>query len=130
MVDPGFLLITFFVITSVMSESKAMNIIVPNDKDSTHDPICETCALSIIADGNDKIFYYPGIDKNAVYQTATYGAALRKIILQRKKYIEDHTHKDRLILIIKPTSHSHYKNLVDIIDESVICKVKKYYVAD
>ncbi|EGJ72597.1 Biopolymer transport protein ExbD/TolR [Bacteroides coprosuis DSM 18011] len=38
--------------------------------------------------------------------------------------------KDALTVIIKPTEHSNYKNLVDALDEMEICSIGKYAIVD
>ena len=38
--------------------------------------------------------------------------------------------KKGLIVIIKPSKKSTYKNLVDILDEMAICKVPTYAIVD
>jgi hypothetical protein len=38
--------------------------------------------------------------------------------------------KDKLIYLIKPSSKSSYKNVIDALDETTINGVKKYMVVD
>lgn len=131
MVDLGFLLLTFFVFTTTMSEKKVTDIVVPNDRDTTTDLICESCALTILAGKNNQVYYYEGGDKNAIYKTTGYAPeGLRKIIAQKRALVFNRLKSDRMILIIKPSAMSNFKNLVDIIDESVICRIKRYYLAE
>jgi hypothetical protein len=49
---------------------------------------------------------------------------------QRRLELNDKEGKDALTLMIKPTSRSSYKNLVDAIDETLINNVKRYAVVD
>ena len=132
MVDLGFLLITFFVFTTTMSQSTAMNVIMPNDKaDDPHDDVCESCALTILPAKNNGLFYFEGMEENAVFHKTNYGAdGLRKLIADKKSKVKHSMKTDRMILIIKPTTGASFKNIVDIIDESTICMVKKYYLAE
>jgi biopolymer transport protein ExbD len=132
MVDLGFLLVTFFVFTTTMAEPKAMNIMMPDDKDSSIvDPICATCALTVVLADHDKIFYYEGLDENAVYKETNYSAAgIRNIILKKKKAVIKTLGSDRMMLIIKASDRSTMKNMVDIIDESAISCVKRYYMTE
>jgi biopolymer transport protein ExbD len=87
MVDLGFLLITFFVFTTTMSTATAMNLNMPNDKDSTaFDPICKSCVLTVILGKNNTIYYYEGQDNDAVYKTTNYAATgLRHILVDKKR---------------------------------------------
>ena len=34
------------------------------------------------------------------------------------------------VVIIKPTTESNYQNLVDVLDEMVICDIKRYVLTD
>ncbi len=131
MVDLGFLLISFFVFTAAMSEAKVMETKMPNDTDSTNDQVCESCALTVIAGSNNKLYYYEGLEERAKFKETTYAASgLRQLIVNKKKAVLDKLHNDRMILIIKTAKGSNFKNLVDIMDETTICAVKRYYMAE
>lgn len=141
MVDLGFLLITFFVFTTTMSTPKATDLFMPKDGDII-DPLklIDDLALTLLLDDNNKILYYNGIFKDAlntkkIFETSysTY-EGIGKIIRQKQKNIEaSGKFKDGrrgLMLLIKPTSNSVYKNVVDVLDEAVINDVKKYAIVD
>lgn len=128
MVDLGFLLITFFVFTTTMSSVTAMGMVTPKDIDTTiNDPVCESCVITVIPTANNKIYYYEGSEKNAVYKTTNYSAKGLRALLMKKKAATKALNKDA-ILIIKPGATSSFKNLINIIDESNICMYKRYYL--
>ena len=58
MVDLGFLLITFFILTYQFSEPNTMKLVVPADGYEMKSP--ETGALTVIPAAGDKIFFYHG----------------------------------------------------------------------
>src|SRR4029079_13726717 len=57
MVDLGFLLITFFVVTAQLTDPLAVKLNMPHDGPSTPTP--ESGTLTVLI-GGDKIFYYHG----------------------------------------------------------------------
>ena len=127
MVDLGFLLITFFVFTTTMSSVKAMAMVSPKENTIITDDICESCVITVLPAGNNKLFYYEGSDKNPVYKITTYGAeGLRTLLVKKKKQVAQM--KRDAILIIRPGAASTFKNLINIIDESNICLYKRYYL--
>jgi biopolymer transport protein ExbD len=127
MVDLGFLLITFFVFTTAMSTARAMGMVTPNDKTGPNDPVCESCVITVVPAGDNKVYYYEGAEKDALYRETNYSATGLRKLLADKKSSTAANHKDA-ILIIKPGETSSFKNLVDIIDESTICMYKRYYL--
>lgn len=130
MVDLGFILVTFFVFTTSMVEPKVMDVINPNDSDSTiKDPICESCVITVLLGKENKIWYYEGMEENAVYKESSFqSSGIREVISQKKKAVFKNFGKDRFILIIKPLPNSGFKNMVDMIDEANINVVKRYYI--
>jgi biopolymer transport protein ExbD len=132
MVDLGFLLLTFFVFTTAMTKPAAMNLITPNDKDSTKPtPICETCVLTVMLDDNDKIFYYEGMPENnpPVKETAFTTDGIRKVLLQKLAAVKAAKGTaDDMVLIIKPGAASAFKNFVDMADEVTINNIKHYFI--
>jgi len=142
MVDLGFLLITFFVFTTTISTPTMTDLYMPkdpiNEKDSTN--LSEDLALTFLLDDNNKVYYYEGtFDKmlitNRIFET-NYSAysGLGKIIRQKQKDIEISGKfadgRKGLMMLIKPTSVSSYKNVVDVLDEAVINDVKKYAIME
>ena len=140
MVDLGFLLITFFVFTTTMSTPKATDLFMPKD-DTTHpQPLPNSLALSLLLDNNNKVYYYNGdfkeaVNANKIYETnySTYGG-IGKIIRQKQKEIDSSGKfsggRKGLMLLIKPTSGSVYKNVIDALDEAVINDVRKYVIME
>ncbi|MBC8032526.1 MAG: biopolymer transporter ExbD [Chitinophagaceae bacterium] len=129
MVDLGFLLITFFIFTTTMSEATAMNLNLPKDTDKPEDQnkAKESGALTVLLGGNDVIYYYEGIlaADGSNFKTTTQ-KEVRNVILNKKRS----TNPSDFVVVIKPDSSSTYKNTVDILDEMTIDDVKRYALVD
>jgi biopolymer transport protein ExbD len=133
MVDLGFLLITFFVFTTTMAKPRVMDVVVPNDKDSTiHDEVCNSCVLTVLLDKNNTIKYFEGDGKFATINETDFSAeGIRKILVAKKQAVKNaRGNGDEMVLIIKPSSTSTFQNFVDMTDEVAINGIKKYYVDD
>src|SRR3546814_19034072 len=70
MVDLGFLLITFFILTTTLNQPQAMDLIVPAkedvlDKKEDRNKVGDEQAFTILLGGDDKILYYEGIFDSA-----------------------------------------------------------------
>lgn len=134
MVDLGFLLITFFVFTTSMTKPKVMKVNEPYDKiDEITNPVCASCALTLVPGSNNTIYYYEGMatDATAIKTTGYSPVGLRSLILNKKAAItalNDPTKK--LTLIIKPGNGSNMQNFVDLLDEVLINMVPMYYIAE
>lgn len=129
MVDLGFLLITFFIFTTTMSQPTAMRLFLPKDteKPEEQNKVKASGALTLILAKNNSIFYYEG-------ELATDGSnfkntgfkEIRDIIINKKKS----TNPEDFVVVIKPTPNATYKNTVDILDEMTINEVKRYALVD
>jgi biopolymer transport protein ExbD len=131
MVDLGFLLITFFIFTTSMTEPKSLKLVMPDDLkviDSTNLP--ESGTLQLVLARDDQVWYYNGT-KLAGIQKTSYGNELRKIIIYKKKTVHKVLgNEDEMTLVIKPTKSSSLKNIVDIMDEVLINQVKHYIITE
>jgi biopolymer transport protein ExbD len=135
MVDLGFLLISFFVITTELIRPTAMNLFMP--KDGPPGDLGESNALTFLLDDN-KIFYYHGDwskakTGNTVHEIhASNIIELRRIIIDKLNYLSEnkkaHVGKDEMMVLIKPGQVSNYKTVVDVLDEINITMVKKYAI--
>ena len=141
MVDLAFLLITFFMLTTSLSKPQSMDLGLP-DKDEKDKPekdikVDQRRTMTIIMGDNDKIKWFHGLleapEPNGKPTDAVYGRnGLRKEILKRVASVPQVTgDKDKgLIIIIKPSKKSTYRNLVDVLDEMAICKVPTYAIVN
>lgn len=130
MVDLGFLLLTFFVFTTVLTEPMAMKIDMPYDKSSVTDEVCESCVLTVLLDKDNRIKYYEGAAENnpQVKETGYAAKEIREVLMQKKAAVKKFRGEDQFILIIKASPGSNFKNFVDITDEATICQIKRYYI--
>lgn len=139
MVDLGFLLITFFVFTTTLSEPKAADLFMPKESnDSLNLP--ESLALTVLLGADNRVFYYAGdfneaIRANTIYETSysTY-EGIGKAIRQKQNEIETSKRfpegRKGMMLLVKPTGNSNYKNVIDALDEATINDVRKYALVD
>lgn len=135
MVDLGFLLITFFIFTTTMSQPTAMRLFLPKDTDKPEEQnkAKESGALTILLGKDDHIFYYEGIlnteNANTNFKSANFGSGedgIRNVILRKKAS----THEKDLVIVIKPSDECNYKNVIDILDEMTINIIKTYALVD
>jgi biopolymer transport protein ExbD len=129
MVDLGFLLITFFIFTSTMSQPTAMNLFMPKDVDKPEEQnkVKESGAFTIMLGKDDVVYYYEGMDPAAEgnFRSASFKTIRDELIRKRQN-----TNTEDLVVIIKPTPDATYKNTVDILDEMTINEIKRYAMVD
>jgi biopolymer transport protein ExbD len=136
MVDLGFLLISFFVITTELSKPTVMKVSLPIDGPPM--PVGRSAAMTLLLDKNNTICFYYGDWKEAISSGAItripYSGinGLRNQIEQRQEWLALNSQgkegRDGLMMIIKASAGASYKNLVDVLDEATITMVKKYTV--
>lgn len=124
MVDLGFLLITFFIFTSTMSQPSTMNLIMPDDN-GPGTPIKESGALTLLPVENGKVYYYEGKLEKAVLKTTSL-KGIREVLIAKKR----RTPEKDLFVVIKPSKVTDYSTIVAILDEVKITNVKRYAIAD
>jgi biopolymer transport protein ExbD len=129
MVDLGFLLITFFVFTTTMSQSTAMNMNEPKDDPDQQLKVKNSGAMTILLGKADQVYYYFGelLAETASEQfKSTNFKDIRQVILDKKKA----TPVGDLMYIIKADKESTFKNAIDILDEMTINTVPPGHYAE
>jgi biopolymer transport protein ExbD len=130
MVDLGFLLVTFFVFTTTMQQSTAMNMNEPKDDNPEEQmKVKNSGAMTILLGKSDQIYYYYGqLDPNTLSEQfkSTNYKDVRGLIVEKKKA----TPIDDLMYIIKSDSTSTFKNAIDILDEMSISAVPPGHYAE
>lgn len=134
MVDLAFLLITFFIMTTTLAKPKAMDMFMP-DK-SVKDiqlPVPESRTMTVLLGTNDKLEWYigaPGKTPPTVDNFSKTG--IRKTLIEKNKEVEaTHAGPDNyMIVLVKPSEKSTYKDFVNILDEINIAGIKSYGVVD
>lgn len=165
MVDLGFLLITFFMLTTSMNKPQTMEINMPvkQDKPEDEQKVKASQAITLLLAKDDKVVYYfvdpvtgePGTPQITNFSAGGIRATLikenrsrnqnvdsipvYKAMLDQGKITEDQyrnhitsikSFKDGLIVVIKAADKAKYENLVDILDEMLICNIGRYAVVD
>lgn len=134
MVDLAFLLITFFMLTTSLSKMKAVDIGKPDPTNDTDNfgqwPASRT--MTILLGKNNTAVYYLGEAKDAAMNVASLATIKAQIIANKLRVQKTHQiEKEKsMLIIIKPTATSVYKNFVDIIDEMNINDIKSYAIDD
>jgi biopolymer transport protein ExbD len=123
-VDLAFLLLTFFMLATTFIKPQIMEVIMPDKKDDTtqdnQPKVNEKKVLSIVMEGDNKIYWYIGQTDAKVNETAYGEKGIRKVLLEQNKLI------DKLTILIKPDDNSTYENFVDIMDEMKVTGISRY----
>ena len=146
MVDLGFLLLTFFIMTTTMSKPKAMEIQMPyKDEKLTQEDqnkIKKDEALTILLSNDHRVYYYHGIGDdpaNPPKVEVTYfknEGGIRDVLIEKKKTVQELISqgvlgaKDRVAVIIKPDADCTTDDLINILDEMTINAIPVYAVVD
>lgn len=131
MVDLGFLLVTFFMLTTTFSKPQTMEINLPvkpkgGDVEEASQGVKASESLTILLGSENKVFYYQGVgDANADVKASNFSKDGIRTVLQEK----NRTVKN-LIVLIKASDEATYKNMVDALDEMNICGIKRYALVD
>ena len=140
MVDLAFLLITFFMLTTSLSKPQSMDLSLPNkepdDKPVEDTKVDENRTMTVMLGGDNKMVYYMGLlaTPKVGPKDIAYGKdGIRRELLKQKKNVLAYSAaqgkpKNGIIVIIKPTKKSNYRNLVDILDEMAITGVETYAI--
>jgi len=128
MVDLGFLLITFFMLTTTLAKPVVMELNMP-DKTETEEksPVKMSETLTVVPDA-EKVYYYQGLPTDATTQiqkTDYSNKGIRTVLFDLKKRIGDN-----FTIVIKASKGAKYKNMVDLLDECAITGNKRYAILE
>jgi biopolymer transport protein ExbD len=122
MVDLGFLLITFFIFTTTMSQAKALDLALPKGDEPSMN-VKLSGALTIYLTANNQLYYCEdSLASNGNNLVSATFNSIRQVIITKKRITKE---KD-LFLIIKPTDACSYQNIIDILDEVNINMINRY----
>lgn len=136
MVDLGFLLIAFFVMTTEMSRPYVAKLNMPKEG-GTPPTLGESSAVTLLI-SSDHLYYYLGDWGKAkaagqIKETSfSVKSGIGSIIRERQAWLDQadisEEGKDGLMFIIKPGENAHYSQVIDAMDEIQINGVKKYII--
>lgn len=139
MVDLAFLLITFFMLTTSLSKPQSMNLAMPDkNKEQIDEPVLDVAddrTMTILLGEKNQIVWYYGLPNTPIEGPTKVGYGkngIRKELLSKVKSVvaKYGDPKKGLIVLVKASKKSKYKNLVDILDEIAITKVPTYAIVD
>lgn len=137
MVDLAFLLITFFMLTTTLAKPQAMDLAMPDkEKDDQQElTVADNRTMTILLGNNNRIEWYMGlVDKPLTPpQVDNYGRnGIRKALIENAKKVIATTGDPSkgLIVLIKPSDQSNYRNFVDILDEMKVSNIDRYAIVE
>ncbi|WP_207433959.1 ExbD/TolR family protein [Sabulibacter ruber] len=132
MVDLGFLLLTFFVMTTTLAKPQIMEInmpVKPKERDQQNE-LKASNAMTVLLGSDNRIFYYKGLHQPAegiIPQLEESNWSAKGI---RQTLLTETRANPKLVVLIKADETSSYKNLVDILDEMSITGTQKYAIVE
>lgn len=98
MVDLGFLLLTFFMLTTTFSKPKVIGLTPPVKPDKDNTTKVDTTSLTVILSGNNKVYYYKGqlpqsldstdiVMRLTTFSTATSSKGIRQVLLNFNTFV-------------------------------------------
>ncbi|MCG3120237.1 MAG: hypothetical protein ALAOOOJD_02864 [bacterium] len=118
MVDVAFLLLTFFMLTTVFSKPQTMELNLPPDEKVTVE-VAESSLLTLRVDKDGTMFWNMGSEP---LQKVAFND-LRTTLIQRNQA------NPKLITLVKVHRESNYKMMVDIMDELNLANITRFSLA-
>jgi biopolymer transport protein ExbD len=131
MVDLAFLLVTFFMLTTSLDKPRIMSLVMP-DATSHPEPTAASRTVTLCLGKDNQLVYYRGTIEKPIDAPQTLGFnkdGLRHTLFNMSQKIKQETGKP-MIVLVKPSDHSAYGNLVNTIDELNITQNQIYAVTD
>lgn len=135
MVDLGFLLITFFIFTTKLTEAKAFKLNMPDDGlTNNHTTTIESGTITLQLKGDGVVDYYEGFEQRPLKRGAlslyAQNSVRTHLIDKRNRIIQKLGTDSNYVVLIQPTSKTSYKEIVDVLDEMKILDINKYVLLD
>ncbi len=131
MVDLGFLLITFFIFTTSLSDPTTMKLKLPDDSHTTsRNKAAEEKTLHLILGANRQWWTYTGNEVESISAAASLPEIRERIREKRQKVIRRYGDAKEYIVLIKPTEQASYEDVVDALDEMIINGVSRYVLME
>lgn len=145
MVDLGFLLITFFILSTTLSKPKAMELQMPfvdNPPPISPSEFKESTAMTILLGANHQLYYYFGLSlekqehPELKVTSFTDEVGIRDAIIEKKKQVQQDVaigkldKDDQISILIKASDAATADDFVSLLDEMSINKIEVYTVAD
>jgi biopolymer transport protein ExbD len=118
MVDVAFLLLTFFMLTTVFNKPQTMELNLPPDEKATVD-VAESSLLTLRMDQDGTLFWNVGSEPP---QKLAF-TELRSTLIQRSQA------NPKLITLVKVHRDGNYKMMVDIMDELNLANITRFSLA-
>lgn len=136
MVDLGFLLITFFIFTTKLTESKAFNLNVPDDSPTvdvgTQAP--ESATITLQLKGNGIVDFYEGLEEKPLQKGTlslyAQNTVRKQLMDKRNRIIQQFGSDSNYTVLIEPGIKTSYKEMIDVLDEMQILAIGKYALVD
>lgn len=129
MVDLMFLLTTFFMLTTTLGQLNAADVAKPVDCVDCNEPYPESRTMTILLGKNNRAVFYLGLPASVNMRITSVGNIDREIN-KYKTMVASSQPSKHLIVIIKPTQGSIFKDFVDVVDEMKINDIKSYAIDD
>ncbi|MFN0149168.1 MAG: ExbD/TolR family protein [bacterium] len=117
MVDVAFLLLIFFMVTTVFRRPQALELTIPQEKSEQEIP--ERNVLQIRVTSDEKLYYNVGFDTPTMVEPATLHTVVGDL----------RTANPALAAVIKIHREAPYHWMVDVLDEIALGDLKRYGLA-
>jgi biopolymer transport protein ExbD len=118
MVDVAFLLLTFFMLTTVFAKPQTMEINLPPDAEVKIE-VAESNLMTLRVTAEGKIYWNAGVEELAKVEFKD----LRNLLAERNRA------NPKLITLIKVDRDSKYTLMVDIMDELNLANITRFTLA-
>lgn len=135
MVDLAFLLITFFMLTIIVSDPRQMKLDMPDGDDTANIGDCQV--LHVLVDSADRIYTYEGLAIKDIRETSFNPEnGIRQVLMHKTENVRQLCPKDhhgqprKMFCLIKLLPGARYNSMVNILDEMAITGTDYYALQD